>query len=53
MPQAPTLTDKDFPSGWINYFRSDDWCATSYFYLDTPTSNLPPLPPVEERTRNL
>ncbi len=53
MKHPPALTDKDFPEGWTNYFRSDDWCATSYFYLDTPTSNLPPLPPVEERTQNL
>ncbi len=53
MDHPPALTDKDFPEGWINYFRSDDWCAPTYFYPDTPASNLPPLPPVTDRTRNL
>lgn len=23
--------------------REDDWCATTYFYLDSPVSNLPPI----------
>ncbi len=25
---------------WINYYREDDFCATAYFYLDSPTNNL-------------
>ena len=29
--------------------RQDDWCATSYFYLDKPTSDLPPIAPYAER----
>ncbi|MCC7144985.1 MAG: DUF2961 domain-containing protein [Phycisphaeraceae bacterium] len=33
--------------------RADDWCACAYFYLDTPTSNLPPLAPASERTADL
>jgi len=36
-----------------NYYRSDDVCATAYFYLDRPTSNLPTLPPVELRLKDL
>ena len=27
----------------------DDWCSVAYFYLDRPESNLPPIPPYEER----
>ena len=30
---------------WVNYYREDDFCATAYFYLDSPTNNLPLLPP--------
>jgi len=25
---------------WINYYRQDDYSATAYFYLETPTNNL-------------
>ncbi len=53
MKDPPKLMDSDFPDGWTNYFRSDDWCATSYFYLDQPASNLPTLPPVSERIKDL
>jgi len=34
---------------WLNFYRSDDYAATAYFYLDRPVSNLPVLPPVGER----
>ncbi|NII09430.1 glycoside hydrolase family 172 protein [Oleiagrimonas sp. C23AA] len=40
MQHPPKLSDKDFPDGWVNYFRHDDWSAVAYFYLDTPTDNL-------------
>jgi hypothetical protein len=33
--------------------RQDDWCATSYFYLDQPTNALPPIAPYEERVAGL
>jgi Protein of unknown function (DUF2961) len=45
------LQDKNFPQGWVNFYRVDDYSATSYFYLDKPTSNLPSLVSVEERTK--
>ncbi len=32
----PALLDHDFPEGWTNFYRSDVWCATAYFYLDRP-----------------
>lgn len=33
--------------------RQDDWSSCAYFYLDKPTSNLPPLAPVEPRVAGL
>ena len=36
-------------SSWVNYCRQDDVCAVAFFYLDSPTSNLPPLVGVEKR----
>lgn len=39
----------DFPDGWINFYRVDDYSATSYFYLDKPESALEGLVGVEER----
>jgi hypothetical protein len=41
------------PKGWVNFYRQDDYCATAYFHLDSPTHDLPPLPPVAERTAGL
>jgi hypothetical protein len=43
------LDDKDFPSGWVNFYRQDDVSAIAYFYLDKPTSQLPAIAPVQER----
>ncbi len=53
LPKTPNLTDADFPEGWVNFFRQDDYCATAYFYLDRPENGLPPLMPVAGRTANL
>jgi hypothetical protein len=47
------LDDKDFPSGWVNFYRQDDVSATAYFYLDKATHILPPLQPVQERSMGL
>ncbi len=38
MPQAPTLTDKDFPEGWTNYYTA----ATTGAPPPTSTSTPPP-----------
>ena len=37
-------------SNWVNYYRRDDVSAVAFFYLDSPTDNLPPLAVIEERT---
>ena len=44
------IFDEDFPNGWVNFYRIDDYSATSYFYLNTPVTNLGELPNVSERT---
>jgi hypothetical protein len=43
------LEDKSLPNAWTNFYRSDDLAATSYFYLDSPKSDLPDLQPVSIR----
>ena len=43
-------TDKPIPEkGWINYYRSDDYSSTVWFYLDKSENELPPLPSTDER----
>jgi hypothetical protein len=53
--QDPPLDihDEDFPPGWTNFYRKDDWSSTAYFYLDKPVSHLPELQVVEKRTEKL
>ena len=47
------LEDPSLPNAWTNFYRSDDLAATSYFYLDSPKSDLPDLQPLKIRTFNL
>ncbi len=54
MENPPKATDADFPGNMSNnFYRSDDFSATAYFYLDKPSSDLPPLPSVEVRTKHI
>jgi len=48
---APALTDEKFTKTktWVSFYRTDDYSATSYFYLDRPFCDLPALTPVAER----
>lgn len=50
---APKLSDADFPDGWVNFYRTEDYCSTSYFYLDKPANRLPALAPVAVRTAKM
>jgi Protein of unknown function (DUF2961) len=34
---------------WVNFYRSDDYAATAYFYLDRPDNDLPELAPLAQR----
>ena len=43
------LTDPALPTGWTNFYRSDDVAAVAYFYLDRPETGLAPLPPAARR----
>jgi hypothetical protein len=43
------IFDNDFPNGWVNFYRIDDYSATSYFYLNAPSTALKELPGVGER----
>ena len=49
----PKIEDKDFPVTATNYYRSDDVSATAYFYLDKPENNLPELPSLQLRLKDL
>ena len=33
--------------------RSDDWCATAYYYLNSPIDDMPEIIPYEERIKYL
>lgn len=43
------LKNDDLMNGWTNFYRSDDWSSTAYFYLDKPVNELPELANVELR----
>jgi hypothetical protein len=47
------LKNDNLMNGWTNFFRSDDWSSTAYFYLDKPVNNLPELADVEFRKYRL
>jgi hypothetical protein len=53
LPEAPKISDAAFPAGWTNFYRLDNYSATAYFYLDSPSSDLPPLAPLEVRLRGV
>ena len=46
-------TIDDYSKGWVNFYRIDDFATTAYFYLDKPSTDLPPLANVESRIRNV
>ncbi len=48
VPPVNLITD-DLMTGWTNFYRSDDWSSTAYFYLDKPVNQLPDLADVELR----
>ncbi len=52
VPPVNLKTDK-LISGWTNFYRSDDWSSTAYFYLDKPVNQLPELAKTEVRTYKL
>ena len=53
MDQPVDLKDPDLIDGWTNFYRSDDWCSTAYFYLDKPVNQLPAIAGIKLRTWRL
>jgi hypothetical protein len=49
LDQPMDINDPSLPASWVNFYRIDDYSATTYFYLDKPTTNLAALPNVSER----
>lgn len=47
------LDSPEFPRGWVNFYRRDDWCATAWFYLDSPEGQHPTLQPMNIRLHDL
>jgi hypothetical protein len=53
-PTYPKFDSPKFPlDSWVNFYRRDDYSSVAYFYLDRPTTDLPRLQSVRERTANL
>ena len=49
-----SFADKEIEDGTFTvFYREDDLCATSYFYLNSPANNLPPIPDFAARNANL
>jgi hypothetical protein len=53
MKNTPNIKDKDFPEGWVNFYRSDDWSSVAFFYLDSPDDGLPKMADAKQRTFNI
>lgn len=47
------LQDPEFPRGWVNWYRQDDWSATSWFFLDQAEGQFRTLQPVDQRIHDL
>lgn len=50
---AVNLEDPKYPEAWTNFYRSDDMESTAYFYLNSPTNDLPLLQLLKVRTWKL
>jgi hypothetical protein len=53
LPSEIDINDKNFPEGWVNFYRVDDYSSVSYFYLDKASSSLPALQPLAQRIVNV
>jgi hypothetical protein len=51
--EIKTVADIEAGGDYGLFERQDDWCATAYFYLDKPSSNLPAIQPFAERVAGL
>jgi hypothetical protein len=53
MDPVPDIEDASLPSGWMNFYRIDDYSAVAFFYLDSPVNGLPQLQGKNKRVENL
>jgi hypothetical protein len=51
--QPVNLKAEGMIDGWTNFYRSDDWSSTAFFYIDKPVNQLPELAKTEIRTYKL
>ncbi|TNF41357.1 MAG: DUF2961 domain-containing protein, partial [Bacteroidetes bacterium] len=51
--QPVDLKNPELIDGWTNFYRSDDWSSTAFFYLEKPVNQLPELARTEIRTYKL
>lgn len=51
--QPVNLKAEGMIDGWTNFYRSDDWSSTAFFYIDEPVNQLPELAKTEIRTYKL
>jgi hypothetical protein len=49
LPDSAKRVEMGTEQQWMNFYRSDDYSATAYFYLNSPVSALKPLVSVEAR----
>jgi hypothetical protein len=47
------MDTKNFPDGWTNFYRLDNYTSTAYFYLDKPEDSLLALAPLKDRVEGL
>jgi len=52
-PQNLDLSPAGIDLNYGLFERTDEWSSCAYFYLDTPTNELPPLEPVIKRMEGL
>jgi hypothetical protein len=53
MEQPPDITKPEYANTGMVFYRSDDWSATSYFYLDSPWADLPGIASKEISIREI
>ena len=53
MDDPPDVTDPTYAETGMVFYRSDDWSATAYFYLDKPFNELPVLALVDKRIKEI
>ncbi len=51
--KVTNLREGNLPNNWTNFYRSDDVAASTFFYLNTPSNELPAIKTVDYRISKL